>query len=100
MADIRVPRETVNDDAVRVVRWLASDGDVVRAAAAVVEIETSKSVLEVEAPEAGRLSCLSRILLLLRVHVLPVRLLVPPRVPEVWIHEEVTLVHMAGHALA
>jgi hypothetical protein len=33
MADIRVPRETVNDDSVRVVRWLASDGDVVRAAA-------------------------------------------------------------------
>lgn len=58
MADIRVPRETVNDDSVRVVRWLAADGDVVRAAAAVVEIETSKSVLEVEAPEAGRLHIL------------------------------------------
>ena len=58
MPDIRVPRETVNDDSVRVVRWLASDGDIVRAAAAVVEIETSKSVLEVEAPEAGRLRIL------------------------------------------
>lgn len=51
-------------------------------------------------PETGRLFRLGRILLLLRVHVLPVRLLVPPRVPEVGIHEEVTLVHMAGHALA
>lgn len=55
MAEIRVPRETVNDDSVRVVRWLAADGESVRAAAPVVEIETSKSVLEVEAPEAGRL---------------------------------------------
>ena len=61
MADIRVPRETVNDDTVRVVRWLASDGEVVRAAAAVVEIETSKSVLEVEAPEAGQLRILRRV---------------------------------------
>jgi acetyltransferase-like isoleucine patch superfamily enzyme len=55
MAEIRVPHETVNDDSVRVVRWLAADGEQVRAAAAVVEIETSKSVLEVESPEAGRL---------------------------------------------
>jgi acetyltransferase-like isoleucine patch superfamily enzyme len=55
MAEIRVPRETVNDDSVRIVRWLAADGEPVRAAAPVVEIETSKSVLEVEAPEAGRL---------------------------------------------
>ena len=55
MAEIRVPQETVNDDSVRVVRWLAADGESVRAAAPVVEIETSKSVLEVEAPEAGRL---------------------------------------------
>lgn len=58
MAEIRVPRETVNDDSVRVVRWLAADGEAVRAAAPVVEIETSKSVLEVESPEAGCLRIL------------------------------------------
>lgn len=58
MAEIRVPRETVNDDSVRIVRWLAADGEAVRAAAPVVEIETSKSVLEVESPEAGCLRIL------------------------------------------
>lgn len=51
--EIRVPRETVNDDVVKVVRWLARDGEVVRPGATVVEIETSKTVLEVEAPCEG-----------------------------------------------
>lgn len=54
--EIRVPRETVNDDTVTVVRWLAADGDVVRTGMTVVELETSKSVIDVESPAAGRLS--------------------------------------------
>lgn len=54
-SEIRVPRETVNDDTVKVIRWLATEGDLVRPGMAVVELETSKSVIDVEAPSAGRL---------------------------------------------
>lgn len=57
-AEIRVPRETVNDDVVKIVRWLAREGDVVRPGVAVVEVETSKTVLEVEPPCEGRLHIL------------------------------------------
>lgn len=56
--EIRVPRETVNDDIVKVVRWLAREGDIVRPGSPVVEIETSKTVLEIEAPCEGRLRIL------------------------------------------
>lgn len=59
-SEIRVPRETVNDDVVKVVRWLAREGEVVRLGMAVVEVETSKSVLEVEAPCEGRLTILQQ----------------------------------------
>lgn len=59
-SEIRVPRETVNDDVVKIVRWLAREGEVVRPGATVVEIETSKSVLEVEAPCEGRLTILQQ----------------------------------------
>lgn len=55
-SEIRVPRETVNDDTVKVVRWLAAEGDLVRTGMAVVELETSKSVIDVDAPAAGRLT--------------------------------------------
>jgi acetyltransferase-like isoleucine patch superfamily enzyme len=51
--DIIVPRETVNDDTVKVIRWLVADGDAVRAGTSVVELETSKSVIDVEAPADG-----------------------------------------------
>jgi len=57
-SEIRVPRETVNDDVVKIVRWLAREGELVRPGTAVVEIETSKSVLEVEPPCEGRLTIL------------------------------------------
>lgn len=57
-SEIRVPRETVNDDVVKIVRWLAREGEIVRPGATVVEIETSKSVLEVEPPCEGRLTIL------------------------------------------
>jgi acetyltransferase-like isoleucine patch superfamily enzyme len=54
-AEIRVPRENVNDDTVRLVRWLVADGAELRPGMPVVELETSKSVVEVEATAAGRL---------------------------------------------
>lgn len=57
--EITIPRETANDDVVRVIRWLAKAGDDVRRGAPVVEIETSKSVLEVLAPADGRLEILA-----------------------------------------
>jgi len=57
-ADIRVPRENVNDDSVRLVRWLVADGAELRPGMPVVELETSKSVVEVEATAAGRLRIL------------------------------------------
>lgn len=57
-ADITIPRETANDDVVRIVRWLVPAGGVVRAGMAVVEIETSKSVIEVVAPGEGPLTIL------------------------------------------
>jgi acetyltransferase-like isoleucine patch superfamily enzyme len=58
-SDIIVPRETANDDVVRIVRWLADDGALIPAGAAVVEIETSKSVVEIAAPTEGRLAILA-----------------------------------------
>ena len=39
----------------RVVRWLAGDGDSVRAGDVVCEVETDKAVADVESPAAGRL---------------------------------------------
>ena len=46
--EIRVPRETVNDDFVTIADWHVKAGDRVRAKDVVVSIETSKAVLEVE----------------------------------------------------
>jgi acetyltransferase-like isoleucine patch superfamily enzyme len=57
--DIVVPRETANDDVVKIVRWLFPAGAAVAAGATVVEIETSKSVVEIPAPTAGRLAILA-----------------------------------------
>lgn len=56
MADgvpIIVPRETVSDDTVRIVRWLVSDGQAVTAGLPVLEIDTSKAAVEIEAPATG-----------------------------------------------
>ncbi len=53
LAEIRVPRETVNDDVVTVQDWHARHGEVVRAKQHVCSIETSKAVLEVEAEAEG-----------------------------------------------
>lgn len=53
LAEIRVPRETVNDDVVTVQDWHARHGEAVRAKQHVCSIETSKAVLEVEAEADG-----------------------------------------------
>ena len=39
----------------KIVRWTKADGDAVKAGELVAEIETDKSVVEIEAPAAGRL---------------------------------------------
>ncbi len=51
--EIRVPRETVNDDTVTIVTWHKDAGTRVKADDLVVSIETSKAVLEVEAEAEG-----------------------------------------------
>src|SRR5205807_4284192 len=43
---------------------------------------------------------IGRIALLLRIHELAVRFLVPPGVTEIRVHEEISLMHVAIHALA
>lgn len=50
---ILVPREHVNDDSVFVTEWLAADGVHVDAGTVVCTIETSKAIVEIEAPAAG-----------------------------------------------
>jgi pyruvate/2-oxoglutarate dehydrogenase complex dihydrolipoamide acyltransferase (E2) component len=50
---ILVPREHVNDDSVFLTEWAVADGTETAAAAVVCSIETSKAIVEVEAPAAG-----------------------------------------------
>lgn len=58
LAEIRVPRETVNDDTVTIQDWHARQGEQVKAKQLLVSIETSKAVLEVEAEADGYLHIL------------------------------------------
>lgn len=53
--DVRVPRETVNDDVVTVQSWSVAHGQQVARGDVVVDIETSKAVIEVEAECDGYL---------------------------------------------
>lgn len=53
MIEVLVPRESVNDQSVVVQRVLLADGAEAQADQVVVEIETSKTVIEVAAPVAG-----------------------------------------------
>ena len=50
---ILVPREHVNDDSVFVTEWAVADGTRVEAGTVVCSIETSKAIVEIEAPAAG-----------------------------------------------
>jgi acetyltransferase-like isoleucine patch superfamily enzyme len=56
---LRVPREGVSDDSVEVSAWLVAEGAHVEAAAPVVEIETSKAVVTLEAHRRGYVSRLA-----------------------------------------
>lgn len=55
MPELRVPREDVNDDTVTIARWLVPAGTLVQAGQPVCELETTKTIFEVLAPEAGHL---------------------------------------------
>ena len=48
-----IPKEAVNDLAVRLSAWRAADKEKVEAGRVIAEIETSKAVLELRAPAAG-----------------------------------------------
>ena len=56
--DVIIPRLGSSDesDEVRVLRWLKKQGDKVHKGQAIVEVETDKVNVEVEAPEDGLLS--------------------------------------------
>jgi pyruvate dehydrogenase E2 component (dihydrolipoamide acetyltransferase) len=55
-ADVIMPMLGLAQDTGTVVRWLKSDGDVVARGEPLLEIETDKVTVEIEAPAAGRLS--------------------------------------------
>jgi pyruvate dehydrogenase E2 component (dihydrolipoamide acetyltransferase) len=48
-----IPRYNVNDETVEVLEWLVSPGQLVEKDQPLVEIETSKSTMQIEAPAAG-----------------------------------------------
>src|SRR5262245_7445748 len=50
---VRVPQVNVNDDQVRIEAWLVACGQRVEKGQPVAVVETSKAMVEVEAPEAG-----------------------------------------------
>jgi len=58
MREIRVPRDSVNDDYVTIVAWRYRSGERVRAREVVASIETSKAVIDVEATADGSLEVL------------------------------------------
>ena len=51
-----IPKIGLVMDAVRVVRWLKNVGDLVRQGEPLVEVETEKSIVEIEARASGRLA--------------------------------------------
>jgi len=52
---VRIPRESVNDEAVRILCWKFPSGSLVSKEELLCEVETSKVVMEVHAPDAGYL---------------------------------------------
>ena len=53
MNQVVVPHEIVNDESVTLVEWLVADGLEVTPAQIVARLESSKGVIDVEAPEAA-----------------------------------------------
>jgi len=54
--EIRFPEDQQEGTEATITRWLVAEGDMVQAHDAVVEIETDKVIVEVAAPEAGRIA--------------------------------------------
>ncbi len=50
---VLIPHETVNDESVRLLAWMVTSGKRVEKEDLLGEVETSKAVLEIHAPEAG-----------------------------------------------
>jgi pyruvate dehydrogenase E2 component (dihydrolipoamide acetyltransferase) len=55
MTAVTVPQLSISMEDAKVGRWLVDDGDAVAAGQLLVEIETDKATVELEAPAAGRL---------------------------------------------
>ena len=53
-AEVRIPLDNVNDDLVKLTAWLVKNGDDVKEGQIVAEVETSKALVEMAAPSAGR----------------------------------------------
>ncbi|HVH50127.1 MAG TPA: biotin/lipoyl-containing protein, partial [Candidatus Bathyarchaeia archaeon] len=53
---VRIPHEFVNDDTVKLLRWMVEDGQEVREGQTLAEIETSKAVVELAAGATGKIS--------------------------------------------
>ena len=50
---LTIPRETVNDESVRILSWKVASGAPVEKGALICEVDTSKVVVEINAPTAG-----------------------------------------------
>jgi pyruvate/2-oxoglutarate dehydrogenase complex dihydrolipoamide acyltransferase (E2) component len=50
---VTIPQETVNDESVRILAWKVASGSKVEKDQQLCEVETSKAVMDIEAPEAG-----------------------------------------------
>ena len=50
---ILVPKENVNDETAKLVAWFVEDGERVEAGRLLAQVETSKAVLDIEAPASG-----------------------------------------------
>lgn len=57
MIALVIPQKDVNSDTALLVRWLVSDGASVQKYQAICEVETSKVVFSIEAPDDGWLVC-------------------------------------------
>ena len=55
MTAVTVPQLSISMEEAKVSRWLVEDGDAVAAGQLLVEVETDKATVEIEAPVAGRL---------------------------------------------
>ena len=56
--EIRIPRESINDDYVTIVEWYLKNGERIQDKQVVVSVETSKAVFDIEAEKSGYLEIL------------------------------------------